>query len=114
MNDNRELPQTGDEVGDLMDNVVFEELPTTEEEKAALASRPSGSEVMVVRSLRLPIEVDQAVADAAKTAGVPKSTWIRQAIEAGLAMQSDHDEPISRADALRALTLLRPIRHVAQ
>jgi len=44
---------------------------------------------------------------------VPKSTWIRQAIETALAMQVDHDEPISRADALRALTLLRTIRHVA-
>lgn len=47
-------------------------------------------------------------------AGVPKSTWVRQAIEVALATQADQDEPISRADALRALTLLRTIRHVAQ
>jgi predicted DNA-binding protein len=68
---------------------------------------------MVVRSVRLPMELDQAVADAAKAAGVPKSTWVRQAIEMALATQADQDEPISRADALRALTLLRSIRHVA-
>jgi hypothetical protein len=53
------------------------------------------------------------VVEAAKAAGVPKSTWIRRAIEAALAMQSEQDEPISRADALRALTLLRTVRTVA-
>jgi hypothetical protein len=58
-------------------------------------------------------ELDQAIADAAKSAEVPKSAWIRQAIEPALAMQADHDEPISRAAALRALTLLRTIRPVA-
>jgi predicted DNA-binding protein len=113
MNENRRLPQTADEVGKFMDNLVFEELPTAEDEADTLASFPAGSDVMVVRSVRLPLELDQAVADAAKVAGVHKSTWVRQAIETALATQSDQDEPISRADALRALTLLRPIRHVA-
>ena len=68
---------------------------------------------MVVRSLRLPMELDEAVAAAAKAANVQKSTWIRQAIEMALAVQAEEDQPISRADALRALTLLRPIRRVA-
>lgn len=66
-----------------------------------------------MRSVRLPMELDQAVAEAAKAAELPKSAWIRQAIEIALAAQADQDEPVSRADALRALTLLRPIRHVA-
>jgi predicted DNA-binding protein len=113
MNENRELPQTPDEVGEFMDNLAFEELPTAQDEADTLASLPAGSDVMVVRSVRLPMELDQAVADTAKAAGVPKSTWLRQAIEMALATQTDQDEPISRADALRALTLLRPIRHVA-
>jgi len=113
MNDDRQFPQTVEEVGEFMDNLAFEELPTAQDEADTLASLPPGSQVMVVRSVRLPIELEQAVADAAKAAGVPKSTWIRQAIEAVLAMQADHDEPISRADALRALTLLRTIPHVA-
>jgi predicted DNA-binding protein len=113
MNENRELPQTPDEVGEFMDNLEFEELPTAQDEADTLASLPGASEVMVVRSVRLPMELDQAVADAAKAAEVPKSAWIRQAIEMALAAQADQDEPISRADALRALTLLRPIRHVA-
>jgi hypothetical protein len=113
MSDNTGLPQTAEEVGEFMDNLTFEELPTARDETDTLASLPSGSDVMVVRSVRLPIEVDQAVAEAAKAAAVPKSTWVRQAIEAALVMQADQDEPISRADALRALTLLRPTRHVA-
>jgi hypothetical protein len=57
--------------------------------------------------------LDQAVTEAAKAAGVPKSTWVRQASEVALATQADQYEPISRANALRALTLLRTIRHVA-
>ncbi len=113
MNEKKELPQTADEVGEFMDNLVFEELPTSQDEADTLASMPAGSEVMVVRSVRLPMELDQAVTEAAKAAGVPKSTWVRQAIEVALATQADQDEPISRADALRALTLLRTIRHVA-
>jgi len=68
---------------------------------------------MVVRSLRLPMELDEAVTAAAKAADVPKSTWIRQAIEIALAMQAEEDQPISRAGALLALTLLRPVRRVA-
>ena len=113
MNDKRELPQTPDDVGEFMDNLVFEELPTAQDEADTLASLPAGSDVMIVRSVRLPLELDQAVADAAKAVEMPKSTWVRQAIEMALAAQAGQDEPISRADALRALTLLRPIRHVA-
>ena len=37
--------------------------------------------------MRLPMGLDQAVTEAAKAAGVPKSTWVRQAIEVALATQ---------------------------
>ncbi|HEX6970048.1 MAG TPA: hypothetical protein VF174_14735 [Micromonosporaceae bacterium] len=108
------LPRTPREVDELMENLTFDAPPTAEEEAALLDSLPpAGSEVMVVRSLRLPLELDEAVTSAAKAAGVAKSTWIRQAIEMTLAMQAEEDQPISRADALRALTLLRPVRRVA-
>jgi len=97
-----------------MDDLRFEPPPTQEEETTLLASLPpSGSDVMVVRSLRLPIEVDEAVAAAARAAGIPKTAWIRQAIEITLALQAEEDQPISRTEALRALTLLRPVRRVA-
>jgi len=114
MSETHELPQTPDEARELMERLTFAPPPSSDDEAALLAELPpAGSEVMVVRSLRLPLDLDDAVAAAATRAEVPKSTWIRQAIEMALAVQSDEDQPISRADALRALTLLRPIRRVA-
>ena len=109
-----DLPATPDEVVAFLDNLVFDPPATPEVEQALLASLPpAGSEVMVVRSLRLPIAVDEAVAAAARAADIPKTTWIRQAIETSLTLQAEEDQPISRAEALRALTLLRPARRVA-
>src|SRR4051794_2349481 len=105
MSDDHALPRTPEEATTFMRHLAFDTPPTKEQEVDLLAALPPpGSEVMVVRSLRMPVEVDEAVAAAAKSAGVPKTTWIRQAIEIALAMQSD-DQPISRAEALRALTL---------
>jgi hypothetical protein len=37
MSENRKLPQTAYEVGEFMDNLVFEELPTAEDEADTLA-----------------------------------------------------------------------------
>ena len=114
MTQNNELPQTPEDVAAFMSNLTFEPAPTAEDEAALIDSLPpAGSDVMVVRSVRLPVELDQAVAAAATAAGTPKTTWIRQAIEMALAVQAEDDQPISRAEALRALTLLRPVRHVA-
>jgi hypothetical protein len=114
MSSRQERPRNAEEMRDLMDNLAFEPAPTPEQEDALLETLPApGSEVMVVRSLRLPMALDEAVTAAAGGAGMPKSTWIRQAIELALAMQADEDQSISRADALRALTLLRPARHAA-
>jgi hypothetical protein len=39
---------------------------------------------------------------------VLKTTWIRQAIEMSLAVPAADEQPISRDETLRALTLLRP------
>ena len=114
MSENNELPRTPEDVAAFMDGLTFEPAPAAQDEAALLDSLPpAGSEVMIVRSLRLPLELDQAVATAAKAAAIPKTTWIRQAIEMALAVQAEDDQPISRAEALRALTLLRPVRHVA-
>ena len=114
MNGNAEMPSTPEDLVAFMDDLTFEPEPTRQEEEALLDSLPpAGSAVMVVRSLRLPLELDEAVADAAKAAEVPKTTWIRQAIEMALAVQAEDDQPISRAEALRALALLRPARRVA-
>ena len=112
MSHDHDVPQNPDELAGFMSGLTFE--PPPRDEQALLDSLPpAGSPVMVVRSLRLPVELEQAVAAAAKAAAVPKTTWIRQAIEMALAVQAEDDQPISRAEALRALTLLRPARHVA-
>ena len=114
MSQHNELPQAPEDVAAFMDGLIFEPAPAAEDEAALTNSLPpAGSDVMVVRSLRLPLELDQAVAAAAKAAEIPKTAWIRQAIEVALAVQAEDDQPISRAEALRALTLLRPVRHVA-
>ena len=114
MSQDKELPQTGEDIAAFLDGLTIEPPPTAEDEAALIESLPPvGSGVMVVRSLRLPLELDQAVAAAAAAAEIPKTTWIRQAIEMALAVQAEDDQPISRAEALRALTLLRPVRHVA-
>jgi predicted DNA-binding protein len=114
MSDEHGLPQTPEQARELMDRLAFDPAPSQDEEAALLATLPPpGAEIMMVRSLRLPQDTDDAVSQAAQAAGIPKSTWIRQAIEMALAVQAEEDQPISRADALRALTLLRPIRRVA-
>lgn len=114
MSNDQGLPRTPQEAADLMNNLTFDTPPAPEREAELLeALPPQGSEIMVVRSLRLPMELDESVAAAAKVAGVTKTAWIRQAIEIVLTMQAEDDQPISRADALRALTLLRPVRRVA-
>ena len=115
MNENKGLPQTPEEAAAFMAGLTFTAAPATDEDQNDLLATlpPPGSEVMVVRSLRLSLETDEAVAAAARDAGVTKTAWIRQAIDIVLTMQSEDDQPISRADALRALTLLRPARRVA-
>jgi predicted DNA-binding protein len=114
MSGNTEVPHTPEDMAAFLGGLTFEPAPAPRDEAALLdALPPPGAAVMVVRSLRLPLELDQAVAAAAKAAEVPKTTWIRQAIEMSLAVQAEDDQPISRAEALRALTLLRPARHMA-
>ena len=60
---------------------------------------------MVVRSLRLPLEVDRQLKAAAARRGVPASTLLGELIELELA-RLEPDQTISRADAIRALAAL--------
>lgn len=70
----------------------------------------AASVAMVVRSLRLSLDLDQRIKVVAQARGVPASTLIREWIELGLtATEADAPSPISRADALRALAGLRPL-----
>ena len=95
-----ELPQTPDGVRDFLDTLVFGE-------DAAAPPRLQG-EPMVPRSVRWPAELDQRVKAVAKARGVTMSQLIREFAETELAA-IENDQPISRADALRALAGLRPL-----
>src|SRR5262249_45933505 len=96
-----DLPQRSEDVQPFMDGLEFSE-------EAAQVPPPPGSEVMVVRSLRLSLDLDTRLKAAAPARGVPMSTLGREWIELEL-VALEQDQPISRADALRALAALRPI-----
>jgi predicted DNA-binding protein len=96
------LPKRSEEIRDFMESLEFDGEATQDEVP------PRDMPVMVVRSLRLPFELDQKLKAAAQRRGVRTSTLIREWIELELTALED-DQPISRADALRALATLRPM-----
>lgn len=100
-----DLPERPEDVRPFMDGLTFSE------ESAELPPAPT-EPVMVVRSLRLPVDLDQRLKRAARSRGVPMSTLVREWIELELAAL-ENDQPISRADALRALAALRPLNGAA-
>lgn len=109
MSEDQGLPRTPDEVRAFMDDLTFEPAPAPEQEKTLLDELPErGTPVMVVRSIRLPGDLHERVKKVAAQRGVPTTTLIREWIELELSAL-ENDEPISRADALRALAALRPV-----
>jgi predicted DNA-binding protein len=109
MSEDQGLPRTPDEVREFMDGLSFEPEPSAQQQKKLLESLPEpGSPVMVVRSIRLPVDLHERVKKVAEARGVPATTLIREWIEVELSAL-ENDQPISRADALRALAALRPV-----
>lgn len=98
---------------DMADQVLSQDLSevlAADDEQTPVP--PPAGETMVVRSLRLPLKLHMRVNALAEQHGIPASTLMRQWInEAATAMEDD--EPISRADAVRALTLLRGLPRAA-
>jgi hypothetical protein len=81
-------------------NIVWQDAPADQ------PPPPAESEaVMLVRSLRLPPELDAQVQAEADARGVSWSELIRDWIAVELAALGE-DQPISRADAMRALAAL--------
>jgi predicted DNA-binding protein len=66
-------------------------------------------EPMVVRGVRLPVDMDRRISAAAKATGVDKSTLIREFIELGLT-EMDNDQAVSLADVRRAIAHLAQTR----
>ncbi|HEY3503459.1 MAG TPA: hypothetical protein VGN37_11835 [Actinocatenispora sp.] len=109
MSEDQGLPRTPDEVRTFMDELTFEPAPTPEQQQKLLDTLPDRSTpVMVVRSIRLPGDLHERVKKVAAQRGVPATTLIREWIELELSAL-ENDQPISRADALRALAALRPV-----
>jgi predicted DNA-binding protein len=97
-----DLPKRPEDIQAFMESLEFD----GEADESELP--PRDAPVMVVRSLRLPFALDQRLKAAAQRRGVPTSTLVREWIELELTALED-DQPISRADALRALASLRPM-----
>ena len=97
-----ELPKRSEDIQAFMESLEFGDDAAEDEVP------PRDAPVMVVRSLRLPFELDQRLKAAARRRGVATSTLVRQWIQLELTALDD-DQPISRADALRALATLRPM-----
>jgi predicted DNA-binding protein len=73
---------------------------------------PDTATPMVSRSLRLPLEVDQAVRVAAEARGLPATTLMREFIEAGLAELTEDTALVPLAEVRRVLATLAA-RHPA-
>ncbi|WP_378730843.1 ribbon-helix-helix protein, CopG family [Nocardia brasiliensis] len=109
MGDNN-FPSTPRGVDELMDSLVFDDAPVPEADVPPPLT--PGEDIMVVRSLRIPLDMDQAIKAEAQARGISMSELIRDWLAIELAALAD-DQPISRADALRALAGVRPIHHRA-
>lgn len=109
MGDNT-FPTTPQGVDELMDSLVFDDAPVRESDVPPPMA--PGEDIMVVRSLRIPLDMDQSIKAEAQARGITMSELIRDWLAVELAALAD-DQPISRADALRALAGVRPIHHRA-
>lgn len=64
-------------------------------------------DIKVARSYRLPIDLDQWIAQTAADKGIKPSTLVRDLLELGRAAYQDADRAVSLADVLRALASIR-------
>jgi predicted DNA-binding protein len=96
-----DLPQEPSALADMLDRLEFSD------EIVTPPPVPDG-DVMAVRSIRWSADFDGRVKAAAKQRGVSVSQLVRDLVELELAAM-ENDQPISRADALRALASLRPL-----
>jgi predicted DNA-binding protein len=67
---------------------------------------PDTTTPMVSRSLRLPLELDQAVRAAAEARGIPATTLMRRFIEAGLAELTEDTALVPLGEARLLLATL--------
>lgn len=100
-----DYPKTPGEVDAFMEGLEFSDEPVAE-------VPPASADVMVTRSLRMPLTLDARTKAAADARGVTVSQLVREWIELELAAL-ENDEPVSRADVLRVVASLHPVRRSA-
>jgi hypothetical protein len=66
-----------------------------------------GAEVMIARSYRLPVELDQWITATAAGRGIKPSVLVRDLMELGRSAYEGADRPVSLAEVLTALASLR-------
>ena len=91
---------------DFMDHLTFSD-ETVPDDQIPPPLKP-GDDVMVPRSVRWPLDLDQRIKAAAQARGIPMSQLMREFAEAGLAEMGD-DQPISRAEVMRIIAGLPPL-----
>jgi hypothetical protein len=101
---------TAEEIGQLLTNLT--PIPTTpEQDVELLAMLPPpgdpGAPLNVVRSLRLPEDLNRRVDEAAEAEGVGVSVFIRRAIESALAGRIKSNL-VSLDDVIRAIRAVPP------
>lgn len=96
-------------VRDALERDLSAELAEAAEVDDTPAPEPTDTdlEVLVGRSVRLPLRTDEALKKVARERGTTPSTLIRQWVEAGLA-ELDNDRVVSLAEVRRALANLTP------
>src|SRR5262245_61579280 len=99
---------TPDQLAGVIDRMV--PIPTTPEQQAELAAMlpPTGqpdAALNVVRSLRLPEELNRRLEEAAEAENIPTSVYIRRAIESALAGRV-RSNLVSLDDVYRAISAL--------
>jgi predicted DNA-binding protein len=108
MNERLQTPQ---DVHALVDGLVFSDETVAQEDLPPVAA--PDDDALVPRSFKLPLRLDRGLEELAKARGLTKSDLVREYLEiqyaTEMATRHSEDEPISRADALRALAALRPL-----
>jgi predicted DNA-binding protein len=97
-----------EQVAALLDDptLTWEEVPA--DQAPPVAEQQAEAETMVVRTVRMPQDIDQRLSEEAAARGLNWSEMVREFVRTGLAALDD-DQPISRADALRALAGVHPL-----
>jgi Arc/MetJ-type ribon-helix-helix transcriptional regulator len=103
-------PQTPDQVHELLQDLTFIDSHVADRDLPPVLA--DGEDALVPRSFKLPQRLDAALEELARDRRVSKSELVRQYLQAAVATDradgKQDDLLIPLADAIRALTGLRP------